>query len=163
MKRLYVLTRKDLGLQYQSVQGGHAVAQFLIDHPDHEWNNGYLIYLEVEDYGELMEWEGHLNLDAEMGKAKDMSVFREPDLEPDNNLTAIAVYTNGTTFRKLPIMGTSEEVPNLQAFIKQLSDDAYDKMGNPGDSDYIDSSTSEELIMFGRYRALEDIEDWLEN
>ena len=112
MKRLYVLTRKDLGLAYQAVQGAHAVAQFGIDYSDHEWNNGYLIFLEVEDRGELHEWLGELEylnkFKAEPKKAP-FSIFKEPDL--DNELTAIAAYTNGTKFRKLPIMG-SEEMPD---------------------------------------------------
>lgn len=110
MKRLYVLTRKDLGLAYQAVQGAHAVAQFCLDYPDHEWNNGYLIFLEVEDKGELHEWLGELeyrnDFKAEPQKVP-FSIFKESDL--DNELTAIAAYTNGTKFKKIPIMGSEME------------------------------------------------------
>lgn len=108
MKRLYVLTRADLDLAYRSVQGGHAVAQFCLEHPESEWDNGYLIYLDVGDEGELKEWWGKLNFEKTMTKKDpEFSVFYEPDL--NYQLTAIAVYTNGRMFRKLPIM-TQEEV-----------------------------------------------------
>lgn len=42
-KRLYIITRSDLGLPYQAVQGAHAVAEFCIDFPERafdEWFNG---------------------------------------------------------------------------------------------------------------------------
>ena len=122
MKRLYILTRNDLqnvykrddnielfDPSYQAVQGAHAVAQFVLDYPDNEWKNGFLIFLAVEDEGELEEWWGELNYQNEMkskGKQFPMSTFNEPDL--DNQLTAIAVYTNGRMFRKLPIMAQKE-------------------------------------------------------
>jgi hypothetical protein len=118
MKRLYILTRNDLGNvykkddnetlfdpSYQAVQGAHAVAQFMMDYPDNEWKNGYLIFLAVEDEGELYEWLGELNYQNGMkssDKKMPISIFKEPDL--DNQLTAIAVYTNGRMFKKLPIM-----------------------------------------------------------
>lgn len=105
MKRLYVLTRNDLGIVYQSVQGAHVVAQFMLDYPDNEWKNGYLIFLAVENQHELEEWWGELNYQNEM-KSKDkkipISIFKELDL--DNQLTAIAVYTKGSKFKKLLIM-----------------------------------------------------------
>ena len=124
MKRLYVLTRNDLGHyynndnptvklfdpSYQAVQGAHAVAQFMMEHPDSEWKNGYLIFLAVEDEGELKEWRGHLQFDNDEiyddRKKVPFSLFYEPDL--NNQLTAIAVYTNGRKFKDLPIMGKKE-------------------------------------------------------
>lgn len=105
MKRLYVLTRSDLGISYQAVQGAHAVAQFMIDYPEHEWKNGYLIFLQVEDELELEIWWGELNLKNSFkpdNKKMPMSIFKEADL--GNQLTAVAVYSNGTLFRKLPLM-----------------------------------------------------------
>lgn len=115
MKRLYVLTRKDLGLAYQAVQGAHAVAQFCIDYPDHEWNNGYLIFLEFEDYGDLMEEEGFLDFDNNT-KSKEKKIpfssFRESDL--NEQLTAIAVYTNGNKFKKVPMMGSEVSGPFME-------------------------------------------------
>lgn len=34
MKKMYVLIRKDLDVNYQAVQAGHALAQFMLEHPD---------------------------------------------------------------------------------------------------------------------------------
>lgn len=44
-KKLYVLIGKELNPVYGCVQGGHAVAQYLLEHPKQNWNNQYLIYL----------------------------------------------------------------------------------------------------------------------
>lgn len=73
MKRLYVLIDQKLDAVYGCVQGGHAVAQWLLEHPNQEWNNSYLIYL-------------YADLDL---VNKDYSSFYEPDL--GNQLTAIAL------------------------------------------------------------------------
>lgn len=32
-KKMYVLIRKDLDPAYQAVQAGHALAQYMLDHP----------------------------------------------------------------------------------------------------------------------------------
>ena len=55
---LYILVRKDLHPDYQSVQAGHAVAEWLLHVPETErtWDNGTLIYLHVEDEEELQFW-----------------------------------------------------------------------------------------------------------
>lgn len=74
MKRLYVLIDQKLDAVYGCVQGGHAVAQWLLEHPKQDWNNNYLIYL----YADLVN--------------KDYSSFYEPDL--GNQLTAIACSRN---------------------------------------------------------------------
>jgi len=105
MKRLYVLTRNDLGAVYQSVQGAHAVAQFMLDYPDNEWKNGYLIFLAVENEKELYDWKEQVvfkNSTKSILKQTPISGFFEPDL--DNQLTAIAVYSTGSKFSKLPIV-----------------------------------------------------------
>ena len=52
MKRLYVLIDQKLDVVYGCVQGGHAVAQWLLEHPNQNWNNNYLIYL----YADLDKW-----------------------------------------------------------------------------------------------------------
>lgn len=83
MKKLYVLIDQKLDAVYGCVQGGHAVAQWLLEHPNQEWNNSYLIYL----YADLDKWKVRLDL-----VNKDYSSFYEPDL--GNQLTAIACSRN---------------------------------------------------------------------
>lgn len=56
------------------------VMQWLLEHPNQDWNNNYLIYL----YADLDKWKVRLDL-----VNKDYSSFYEPDL--DNQLTAIAL------------------------------------------------------------------------
>jgi len=109
MKRLYILTRNDLGIAYQAVQGAHAVAQFCLDYPDNEWKNGYLIFLAVENEDDLKRWYNELsneNYYLPDKKKVLMSTFYEPDL--DNELTAVAVYTTGRKFKNLDIMAQPE-------------------------------------------------------
>ena len=89
-KRLYVLIDKSLEPVYGCVQGGHAVAQWLLEHPQQTWNNSYLIYLKCNLYSmrrRLVKFN------------KDFSEFREPDL--NNKLTAIACEDSGNFFRTL--------------------------------------------------------------
>ena len=58
--KLYILTDKTLDPIYASVQGGHAVAEWLLENwqimkngdPDWDWKNDYLIYLSVD----INEW-----------------------------------------------------------------------------------------------------------
>lgn len=78
MKRLYVLIDQKLDAVYGCVQGGHAVAQWLLEHPNQEWNNSYLIYL----YADLDKWKVRLDL-----VNKDYSSFYEPDL--DSPITSV--------------------------------------------------------------------------
>lgn len=74
-------------------KGGHAVAQWLLEHPNQDWNNNYLIYL----YADLDKWKVRLDL-----VNKDHSSFYEPDL--DNQLTAIALQDDGRMFKKLKLV-----------------------------------------------------------
>ena len=94
--RLYVLVRQDLDPAYQSVQAGHAVAQFMLDHPG-KWQNEYLIYLHIKDLEALMKWEWKI-------QERDLSysIFIEPDI--GNQPTAIAVKDDGRVFAKLRLM-----------------------------------------------------------
>lgn len=73
---------------------GHGVAQWLLEHPNQNWNNNYLIYL----YADLDKWRVRLDLTN-----KDYSIFREPDL--NNQLTAIALQDDGRMFKKLKLVG----------------------------------------------------------
>jgi len=84
MKKLYILTSEDLDPIYACVQGGHGVAQWLLEHQDQTWNNDYLIYL----YADLERWIKKLRI-----KGLDFSVFQEPDL--NNKITAVAIFDDG--------------------------------------------------------------------
>lgn len=91
--KLYVLIDKKLDPIYGAVQGGHAVAEWMLyqwertdkggDHDVHwKWENDYLIYLAVDvDY-----WEALLRHNGVDGYVE----FDEPDL--DYKTTAIAVW-----------------------------------------------------------------------
>lgn len=94
MKRLYVLINKQLNPVYGCVQGGHAVAKYLLEHPNQTWNNQYLIYV----YADIQKWITKLKV-----KNKDFSVFHEPDL--DNSPTAIAIEDQGFMFKNLKLVG----------------------------------------------------------
>lgn len=92
-KRLYVLISNELDPVYGCVQGGHAVAQYLLEHPKQSWNNQYLIYL----YANIDKWKRKLDL-FEL----DYSYFKEPDL--NNAITAIAVEDDGKMFKNLKLV-----------------------------------------------------------
>lgn len=95
--KLYVLIDKNLDPIYGAVQGGHAVAEWLLQHwqnkhnndwnedfPEWEWKNEYLIYLSVD----IDKWKEQLwRFDPSKYK---WTWFEEPDL--DNKITAIAIY-----------------------------------------------------------------------
>lgn len=83
-----------MSLQYQGVQGGHALAQWLIENPNQTWNNNFLIYLQ-DDLEKLT-----FKLDL---KGIKYSKFIEPDL--GYKLTAIALQTEDKMFEKLKLMG----------------------------------------------------------
>jgi hypothetical protein len=92
--KLYVLVNKELNPIYGCVQGGHAVAQWLIDNKEQTWNNQYLIYLSAN----IEKWMTRLEI---MGY--NYTVFREPDL--DDAPTAIAIEHNGSIFKNLRPVG----------------------------------------------------------
>jgi hypothetical protein len=93
-QRLYVLIDKALDSVYGCVQGGHVVAQWLLSHPDQNWNNSYLIYLSAD----LSKWISRLNC-----LGIDYTSFQEPDLE--DRTTAIAVLGNEKLFKNLKLVG----------------------------------------------------------
>ena len=92
-KRLYVLISNKLSPVQGCVQGGHAVAQYLLEHPNQKWNNQYLIYV----YADVDTWRKKLDK-----YCIDYSLFKEPDL--DDALTAIAVEDEGKLFRNLKLV-----------------------------------------------------------
>ena len=93
--RLYILVSEDLAPIYGAVQGGHAIAQWMLEHSDNlYWKNETVVYLScnVEKMKYLLEWD-------------DISIFREPDL--NNKLTSIAVVGNPRNermFKKLRLL-----------------------------------------------------------
>ena len=88
--KLYVLVDKSLRPVYGYVPGGHAGAQWLLEHPCQTWDNQYLIYLSAD----VRKWKMRLNaLDI------DYSEFNEPDL--DNKTTALAVHGHDHVFSSL--------------------------------------------------------------
>lgn len=93
MQRLYVLVEKTLNPIYGCVQGGHVVAQWLLDHPDQSWNNSYLIYLKAD----IDSWKSKLSL-----LDIDFTEFREPDM--DNKTTSLAILGNDRLFKKLKLI-----------------------------------------------------------
>lgn len=99
MKKLYVLTRRDLKTKYAGVQAGHAVAQWMLENPTQakEWNNGTLIYLSVSCEEALQAWGEKL---TELGIP--WAGFKEPDI--GDQLTAIATYGNGELYKELRLL-----------------------------------------------------------
>ena len=93
-KKLYVLIDKSLRPVYGCVQGGHAVAQWMLEHPDsQEWQNDYLIYLSAD----VSKWKLRLEV---MGVK--YTEFKEPDL--DYKTTALAVFGHEELFKNLKIV-----------------------------------------------------------
>ena len=94
-KRLYVLVDETLDPIYGAVQGGHCVAQYMIDNKFNRecWGNEYLIYLSAN----VSLWKWKL-----LSRGKKISEFYEPDL--GNKLTAICMVDSGKTFKDLPLL-----------------------------------------------------------
>ena len=93
MQRLYVLISNKLDPIYGCVQGGHVVAQWLLNHPDQDWNNNYLIYVSAD----VSRWKERLEF-----LGIDYTEFKEPDL--NNQITALAVLNNDRIFKKLKLV-----------------------------------------------------------
>lgn len=92
-KKLYVLISKDLQPVYGCVQGGHAVAKYLLDNPKQTWNNSYIYYV----YADIDKWVDKLTMLGET-----FSVFEEIDL--DFKQTALAIEHSGNLFKKLKLV-----------------------------------------------------------
>lgn len=76
--KLYGIVRKDLSRSQQAVQCSHAIAQYLLEHKNLEWDNGTIVLLKA-DLQEINFLKQNL---------KQYSEFYEPDI--GNQLTAIA-------------------------------------------------------------------------
>lgn len=110
--KMYVLVREDMIPVNRTVQGGHAVAEYLLNHEPKakksdstfpvKWDNGYMIYLGVKDEDELNKWEAKLQ-----AANKTFSTFVEPDWgEPTK--TALACVDFGEIFNDLPLMSLED-------------------------------------------------------
>ena len=93
--KLYVLIDESLDTVYGCVQGGHAVAQWLIEH-NQGWRNEYLIYLSAV----VKKWKTKL---SQFGI--DYTEFKEPDL--DNKTTSLAVLGHDNLFKKLNLISAN--------------------------------------------------------
>lgn len=107
--KMYVLIREDLEPIHRTVQGGHAIAKFLLENGDalrqtsangttHRWNNGYMVYLGIKDEQELIEWEDKLTVEGKV-----FSTFVEPDWGKPTK-TAIACVDFGEIFSDLKLL-----------------------------------------------------------
>lgn len=93
-RKLYVLVDKALRPVYGCVQGGHAVAQWMLEHPNSkDWSNDYLIYLSAD----VNKWKKKL----ECYDVK-FTEFKEPDL--DYKTTALAVFGHEELFKRLKVV-----------------------------------------------------------
>lgn len=95
MNKLYVIIRKDLSYSQQAVQGGHAVAEYLINDP--LWQNTTLIYLGVKNLKQMI----NLKRKLDMYNIK-YTEWKEPDI--NNETTAIASDIDSPVFRKLNLL-----------------------------------------------------------
>lgn len=93
--KLYVLIDKSLDTVYGCVQGGHAVAQWLLEH-DYGWKNEYLIYLSAD----VNKWKSKLSF-----YGIDFTEFKEPDL--GNRTTSLAVLGHDKLFKKLKLISAN--------------------------------------------------------
>lgn len=95
-KRMYIICRGDLNPLYASVQGGHALADYALRHPQRcqEWGNSYLIYLKAKDESELKKLANKLN---QVGQ--EYGFFKEPDI--GHEITAISCYADPYVFKNL--------------------------------------------------------------
>lgn len=107
-KKLTVVTRRDLPIGYQSVQSGHAVADWVIKNPQQaqDWHttSNYLIFLTTKDEDSLIR----LCEKAELRGIK-FTIFREPDL--DNQITSVAFEPSEMTRKlvsSLPLLGNNK-------------------------------------------------------
>lgn len=93
--KLYVLIDDSLDTVYGCVQGGHAVAQWLLEHKC-GWENEYLIYLSAD----INKWKNKLSI-----LGIDYTEFKEPDL--GYKTTSLAVLGHDKLFKKLKLISAN--------------------------------------------------------
>lgn len=97
MKKLYVVVRKDLSKSQQAVQGGHALAEYILQNKDTGWDNGTLVYLGIRNEREIIRLTSKLSYDR-----IDHILFREPDR--DDEITAFACLGNNKHFEIMDLI-----------------------------------------------------------
>jgi len=93
---MYVIIRKDIPKIHQAVQGGHALAEYLLNEST-SWTNGTLIYLGIKGLNQIENLK--YKFDSEGIPYRE---FREPDL--DNQITSIATDTKNKYIKKLNLL-----------------------------------------------------------
>ena len=95
LNKLFVVIRKDLSPSQQAVQGGHAVAEYMLENS--KWKNTTLVYLGVKNLTQMR------NLITKLDFYNIRYIeWREPDL--NNETTAIASDIDSPVFRKLNLL-----------------------------------------------------------
>jgi hypothetical protein len=84
--KMYILIRDDLSKSQQAVQGGHALAAFMLSYPDlaQEWGNHTIVYLKTNFEMLTMAQKTFPLADINIAS------FYEPDI--GSQLTAFAAY-----------------------------------------------------------------------
>ena len=113
--KLVVVTRQDLPIGYQAVQSGHALADFILQHPQiaEHWHktSNYLVFLSTHD---------EESLEKLIIKAQNRGIKYTPFYEPDvnNQLTSVAFEPSDET-RKLvsniPLLGKEYNTINIKS------------------------------------------------
>ena len=98
MHKMYCIIRKDMKPSYQACQGGHAIAEYFIEHGKHEtWDNGTMIYLKAKSESHLLKIKDELAKDGIKH-----STFIEPDIGHEH--TALACIDTGERFKTLSLL-----------------------------------------------------------
>jgi len=98
MLKLYCIIRRDLSHSHRACQGGHAIAQYFIDHGMHDtWDNGTMVYLKAQGEEHLLQIKDVLEQDGIKH-----SIFNEEDL--GNQYTALACIDTGERFKNLALL-----------------------------------------------------------
>jgi len=93
---MFVIVRKDIPKIHQAVQGGHALAEYLLKESS-SWTNGTLIYLGVKGLNQIKNLRNRFK-----NEGIPYREFKEPDM--DNQITAIATDMNNRYIKKLNLL-----------------------------------------------------------
>ncbi len=95
--KMYVLVREDLTRSQQAVQGGHALAEYMLKYPGaRDWNNSTLIYLKVSPKDLETLCRRYTN------RLRHVAAFKEPDL--NDELTAFAFLEPTPEVKKIKLL-----------------------------------------------------------